>query len=359
MEPAGHQPQRIFEVGDIVPSFVLPDRHGARLDFGQQSRAGRVVVLHVVSADNLAAGGRALTALTGAVADGEDVQAFVVAGGCQPGDKALTDDRMLPDPQGLIAKAFALQLPAWLVLDAGFRLSAKAGGMAEALGAVRALAGRSAPDRVRIQAPVLVLPGLFEPAFCSRLMAFWDEGHKVADLVSSSAGDAASGRAYAALKRRTDVAVDDAGITAEIRRRLARRALPQIAAAFQRPVDHFETFRVGCYDAATGGHFGRHRDNTTPYTAHRLFALTANLNGDYEGGELVFPEFGRQRYRPEPGGGVVFSCALLHEALPVTAGRRFGLFGFLFDRAGAEQVGRRLQQERAAGRDPEAAWRSM
>ena len=47
--------------------------------------------------------------------------------------------------------------------------------------------------------------------------------------------------------------------------------------------------------------------------------MTLNLNtGGYEGGALWFPEFGRQLYAPEAGGAVVFSCSLLHEALPVT-----------------------------------------
>jgi hypothetical protein len=34
----------------------------------------------------------------------------------------------------------------------------------------------------------------------------------------------------------------------------------------------------------------------------------------------------------------VFSCSLRHAALPVTAGRRFGIFGFFYDEAGAALV---------------------
>ena len=54
---------------------------------------------------------------------------------------------------------------------------------------------------------------------------------------------------------------------------------------------------------------------------HRRFAVTLNLNDGFEGGELWFQEFGPRRYRPPPGGAAVFSCSLLHEARPVTAGR--------------------------------------
>ena len=50
----------------------------------------------------------------------------------------------------------------------------------------------------------------------------------------------------------------------------------------------------------------------------------------FEGGELRFPEFGNQLYRPETGAGIVFSSSLLHEPLHVTGGRRFVLLCFLY-----------------------------
>ena len=44
----------------------------------------------------------------------------------------------------------------------------------------------------------------------------------------------------------------------------------------------------------------------------------------------LFPEFGDQRYRPDNGTAFVFSSALVHEAMHVTAGRRLVLLAFLF-----------------------------
>ena len=65
-------------------------------------------------------------------------------------------------------------------------------------------------------------------------------------------------------------------------------------------------------------------------------AVTINLNAeDYEGGDLAFPEFGALTYRPATGDAVVFSCSLLHEALPVTRGRRYAFLPFLYDEATA------------------------
>ncbi len=70
----------------------------------------------------------------------------------------------------------------------------------------------------------------------------------------------------------------------------------------------------------------------TKGTAHRRFAVSLNLNtGEYEGGLLWFPEFGRQQYAAPAGGAVVFSCSLLHEATPVTSGSRYVFLPFLYD----------------------------
>jgi predicted 2-oxoglutarate/Fe(II)-dependent dioxygenase YbiX len=91
-------------------------------------------------------------------------------------------------------------------------------------------------------------------------------------------------------------------------------------------------YLIACYDASTGGFFKAHRDNTTKGTAHRRFAVTINLNSeDYEGGDLLFAEYGLKTYRAPTGGAVVFSCSLLHEATPVTKGKRYAFLPFLYD----------------------------
>ena len=78
------------------------------------------------------------------------------------------------------------------------------------------------------------------------------------------------------------------------------------------------------------GVFRAHRDNLSPATAHRRFALSLNLNAGYEGGYLRFPEYGPHLYRPEAGGALVFACSHLHEVTEVSQGRRFVLLSFLF-----------------------------
>ena len=65
--------------------------------------------------------------------------------------------------------------------------------------------------------------------------------------------------------------------------------MPEVQKAFSFKATRFEGFKIVCYDAKEGGFFHAHRDNMSPATAHRRFALTLNLNEGYEGGCLRFP----------------------------------------------------------------------
>ena len=84
--------------------------------------------------------------------------------------------------------------------------------------------------------------------------------------------------------------------------------------------------------------------------------MTINLNADdYEGGDLRFPEYGPRTYRAPTGGAIVFSCSLLHEATPVTKGRRFAFLPFLYDEDGA-QAARGQQPASGRGRRQLPGW---
>jgi peroxiredoxin len=190
----------------------------------------------------------------------------------------------------------------------------------------------------RPAAPVLLVPQLFEPEFCRALMALYDRhggedsGYMTSDASGKTVGVIDYGR-----KRRRDYVIDDADARQGIRARIERRLVPEVRKAFQFRVSYIERYIVACYDAGEGGYFRPHRDNTTKGTAHRRFAVTINLNAeDYDGGELCFPEFGRESYRAPSGGAIVFSCSLMHEALPVTRGRRYAVLPFLYDESGAK-----------------------
>lgn len=136
-------------------------------------------------------------------------------------------------------------------------------------------------------------------------------------------------------KRRCDYTVVDPELIRAAQSRFMRRVVPMIERCYQFKVTRMERYIVGCYDGASGGHFRAHRDNTTKGTAHRQFAVSVNLNADFDGGEVSFPEFGPRSFKAPPGGAVVFSCSLLHAVSPVTRGRRYAFLPFLYDEAAA------------------------
>jgi predicted 2-oxoglutarate/Fe(II)-dependent dioxygenase YbiX/peroxiredoxin len=188
-------------------------------------------------------------------------------------------------------------------------------------------------------APVLLLPRIFEPEFCRDLIALYDRG-EVTDS-GFMRTDPVTGMTVLQIdhrmKRRSDCLIEDEQMRQQIQVRLHRRLVPEIRKAFQFHATRIERYIVARYDAADGGHFQAHRDNTTKGTAHRRFAVTINLNAeDYEGGDLVFPEFGPQTWRAPTGGAVVFSCSLLHQAQAVTRGTRYCFLPFLYDEAAAK-----------------------
>ena len=121
-----------------------------------------------------------------------------------------------------------------------------------------------------------------------------------------------------------------------LQQRVKQRVAPEIEKLFFMPITRMERYIIGCYTAEDGGHFHAHRDNTTRGTAHRRVAVSVNLNEDFDGGEVSFPEYGQRSFKPPVSGAVVFSCSLLHAVSKVTRGRRYAFLPFLYDDAAAK-----------------------
>jgi peroxiredoxin len=187
-----------------------------------------------------------------------------------------------------------------------------------------------------LQAPVLLLPDVFEPEFCEQLIGLHDKtGGKESGFMREVDGKSVIVNDHSH-KRRRDFTITDTSLIGVLQAKIKRRIVPQIMKAHQFEVTRMERYLVGCYTAEDGGHFQAHRDNTTKGTAHRRFAVSINLNSDFDGGELSFPEYGPRSFKPAPGGAVVFSCSLLHAASKVTRGRRYAFLPFLYDDKAAE-----------------------
>jgi predicted 2-oxoglutarate/Fe(II)-dependent dioxygenase YbiX len=186
--------------------------------------------------------------------------------------------------------------------------------------------------RPGLHPPVLTIPRVLGPDLCRRLMRQWEDGGNVDSgyVMPGSGGRLTEYLDPARKVRRDHVVAADSALYRELRMLVGRRVVPMIRRAFHFEVSRVERFCIACYDAGDRGHFLRHRDFDGP-ASHRNFAMTLNLNaGEYEGGELRFPEYGNAAYAPASGDAVVFSGYLMHEAAPVTAGRRFALLSFLY-----------------------------
>jgi predicted 2-oxoglutarate/Fe(II)-dependent dioxygenase YbiX len=235
------------------------------------------------------------------------------------------------DREGIVTAAYGVtagELTA-VVLDPNLRVIGVVLGDRLAEQVVALLDGalhRGPAVQVVTQAPVLLLPRVLSAAYCERLIRVWEQEGGVDTGVARASGDVLD----ASYKRRRDHTVSDPRLLRELSSMVGRRVLPEVHRAFAFRATRFEGFKIACYNSVTGGFFRPHRDNLTPSTTHRVLALTLNLNDGYDGGQLRFPEYGNQLYRPDPGAALVFSCAHLHEVLDVTAGQRYVLLSFLY-----------------------------
>ncbi|MEM1023322.1 MAG: 2OG-Fe(II) oxygenase [Myxococcota bacterium] len=177
-------------------------------------------------------------------------------------------------------------------------------------------------------APVLVVPRVLGAGLCQILIESFVAWHPQASPMPTESGHTAVDRVR---KSRLDVFVQGEKLERELARRIARRVLPELRKAFHFEATRMERLKLVCYRAEDTGHFGTHRDNTAPATAHRRFALTVNLNaGAYEGGALEFPEYGADcTYDIPSGTALLFSGTHAHRVQPVTRGQRFALVSFV------------------------------
>lgn len=327
--------------GDLAPTFVAPSPGNPRYNFS--TVGGRYVVLaflpgtptaEAIAALNAVRANRALfdddsRCFFGVISDADQFAGAV---------NELPGIRWLQDVDGEIAGLYEAARPAWVVIDPSLRVlfSAPLGQTDAVMARIAGLGPVDEHAGVTLHAPVLIAPRIFEPAFCRVLIDAYDA---VGGTPSGFMREL-DGRTVVvndtSHKRRSDVTLEDEGLRDAARARITRRLLPLIKQAFQYEPTRMERYLVACYDADSGGWFRPHRDNTTKGTAHRRFAVSINLDAEaHEGGDLRFPEFGGRTYRPPTGGAVVFSCSLLHEATPVTAGRRYAFLPFLYDEEGA------------------------
>jgi predicted 2-oxoglutarate/Fe(II)-dependent dioxygenase YbiX/peroxiredoxin len=351
--------------GDPAPWFT--QRLGEE-GYAIHRAGGRYVVLcfFASAANEAGKAAMALAAENPLLFDGGKASFFGVSLDRTDAERLGDNPRWFRDFDGTIARAYGAlphdfapsdkNVPArrfWMVLDPMLRVLkvfpfvASGADRAEVTAFLEALPAPERHSGEEVQAPVLMLPNIFEPELCAKLIGLYEANGGDESGFMREVGGKTVLVQDPVHKRRRDHAIQDLALIDEIKGRIHRRLIPEIAKVFQFHVTRMERFIVCCYSADEDGHFNPHRDNTTKGTAHRRFAVSLNLNGDYEGGTLAFPEFGPRRFRPPAGGAVVFSCSLLHQADLVTRGRRYVFLPFLYDEAAAA-----LREQNNAFLDP-------
>ena len=330
-----------FSIGDRAPGFVAASASGRV--FSLDGQAGRPVVVVALGALQPDAAARLLDHLRTAAplfqAAGVDVAPLAPASPAFTGrfatDPVVRDELLYVTTGNGVELAHVEGVAAGVLIDRSGRvvdiialdettdIAAWLGGCARHI--------LAEPAQIRATAaPVLMIPNIASPELCRALIDHFEGSAHEAGVMASFK----DGGAYAKLdedkkKRRDTELTADMPLHAEVVDLLAKRVIPEIKRAFQADMAFADRILIARYDD-TGGYFKRHRDNAAPHTAFREFAISLNLNTqDYEGGELLFPEYDDHRYNPPAGGAVIFSASLLHEAAPVTKGSRYVLLSFL------------------------------
>jgi len=342
-----------LRVGDPAPWFVQRSSNSPNFKF--DTVGGRYVLLCFFVAAGEARAKRALRLLETHRALFDDIKLSFFGVSNEPKDEVenrieqqVPGIRYFWDFDGRVAKEYgvlsqeaqtgkAVARPMWFLLDPGLRVMAAlpftddGAEIAEIGKLISRLPPLGELMGFPVQAPVLVLPGVFEPGFCKHLIETYEKhGGEESGFMREVGGKTVMVTDHGH-KRRSDYIIDDENLIKEAQARFKRRVVPEIKKAYQYDVTRMERYIVACYDSETGGHFRAHRDNTTKGTAHRRFAVSVNLNDAFNGGEVSFPEFGPRGFKMPPGAAVVFSCSLLHQVSAITAGKRYAFLPFLYD----------------------------
>ncbi|MBH67394.1 MAG: hypothetical protein CMM58_03485 [Rhodospirillaceae bacterium] len=329
-----------LKVGDRVPNFQLPASDGLDRVFYFEVLGGPIVL--IVAQKSSSKIGKILLAMLDCSSEMQSlrVQTFCVLDSFSGMEGTASDTILFRDEKGDLINLLLTPIDgnkpseAIYLLDENQRVFTrlKLGSVQETVSLLKAkiklLCGRFDPPPTTLcyGAPALLMDNLLDAEFCGRLIESWRRDNREG-LVNDGAINVSDER----VKKNREHLVDDEQLRREIASTIGPRIGPELEKAFNysRPL-RFEAFTVLSYTQQRKDFFGPHRDNLRA-TQKRRFAMSLNLNDDYDGGELWFPEYGPHKFLPKAGSGVIFSCSLLHEALPVTRGQRWVLVTFMCD----------------------------
>ena len=336
---------RMLEVGDFIPFFEAGDTSGKFR--GIELHGGRHTMLVFLPVAHPEYAASFFRSLTQEIAKGPrmDFWQVFILDDTVDNLKAFKEKLKLPqvlsaDPGGAIAQAFGVYAnaktqPAGYLLNQNLKIVHRYLNLppqqlaANLIGQCRIEIENykrklGEPRIISEMAPALIVPNAFSPEFCAKCIDAFNKGPTFDGTVGAE--DKTAYRPET--KARRDYIVHGQ-LLREIDDKLSRSLFPEIKKVFGFDVMHREFYKIGKYSAEKGGFFKQHRDNFDIPLGYRRLAMTLQLNDDYEGGGLHFPEYDNHTYRPAKGSAIVFSGSTLHEAWPVTKGDRFVVVGFM------------------------------
>ena len=357
MALALNSPKVEIAVGDRAPNFVLPDGAGRFVMFYERTQ-GRPVLLLVAPCPTRPHTCEVMGAFQARAADFDrlGVDVFWIYG-APPEDASAAAELMAKDGHctwwdsaGKITAAYLNGLGHLagpehrfedrviaLLLDSNQRILAVLDGVDEGLPERAQRFYRDLPARrpslLRCAtAPVLIMPNLIDSVWCDGLVGLCLElDSRAAGLPAASMLSPALGAGFEGAPRgyRQQV-ISDRATTHRLQAVIGRRLAPELHRAFSFEAFRFGEFKLIRYAPGGGAMVNPWADMDGSGSKERCFALTIELNpredgkaGDgYAGGEMVFPEYGRERYLPDRGGATVHSANLMLEQRPVTRGQR-------------------------------------
>lgn len=344
-----------LEIGDPVAPFVLADHTGTHWSPLDNDIAGKplLLVFHlrgsttdllhdlqpfITAHDRLRDMGCAIFALTRAHAVAEAARTLPSAPGGKPLVPLLTDatgdvftaygmDDAARSSNGQAPNTIALLLTANMKIA---YMSALPMNMQRIQDTLQRMALARPPIPLSAHPPILLVPVALSAADCADLVQLWHRLDQQHGAVGHSDVDPKCISFLHEYGKVKQYLIDEPRLQQALDAKLSRRLMPEISKAFDTRAPQREAWALSCYDANDGGMLHPHRDCASAETQHRRFTVTVALNDTYHGGALRFREYGEQTYNLPVGAAAVFSAALLHEVLPVTAGRRFALVTHLY-----------------------------
>lgn len=336
-----------LEIGDPAAPFILPDPSGTQWSPLDNDIAGKPLLLLFQAP----ASGQSAAAFL------DDLRPFVAAHdefrslGCSlfglsrteiAGDILAPESKpmfpLLTDHKGDVFRAYGMDRITGTVavlLNANMKIAYIAGGAVppapgRILELLRQIQRSRPPVPLSAHPPVLLVPGALSGADCGALTQLWHQMDQEHGAVGHSDVDPKCVNFLHEYGRVKQYLIEDPRLQQALDAKLARRLMPEISKAFDTRAPQREIYALSCYDSSDGGMLKPHRDCASQETQHRRFTLSVALNDTFQGGALRFREYGEQTYNLPVGTAIVFSAAILHEVLPITAGRRFALVTHLY-----------------------------